>query len=426
MRRTTRIGGLLALGFAGLWGGSASAYTATCNTNCNNCCATEEYYTVYTPARYAGFSSGDVAVNTLPASGATFGQEVVGAMIGQLGGVTASNAYIHAKLLNDSSGNVFTETYPGPTPPPSSATGESNECSSIISPFALNRMYPGVGIYAEDAEPGVVVRGFGTPGCSPGNYTYGPGGSDGYHLFSILNDSVPGGSCEKLLVDYCGVPVEYNKPGVAGDRITYTTQESLNAITQVFAAVYGACMQTIGGSWPWNGIGCGGTSEETACQRVGWQVINTAYYAAQPLQTDVGWNGWSNYNVLTPDTVTTPENPIYQIYYGPFPPVNYNATSGTMLGASKTIWESLPNGTLCPGAQNNGGANTTPGTGWSCPGSAYEPASFVANIPQNLVNAAARLGKTVANGEIVNVSVGSGIDAGYDTTCCHCVGRCLQ
>ena len=187
---------------------------------------------------------------------------------------------------------------------------------------------------------------------------------------------------------------------MAGDRATSTAAESTNAINAVFAGVYQACMGVIGSSWPFDGWGCGGTSEETACQRVAWQVVNTAYYPAEPLQTEAHWDGRSNYNVLGP-----PPNP-----NGPWPPPNYQATSGTMLGASKTIWETQSSSYLCAGACNDGGCNTTPSGTWSCAGGAYQPSAFTANIPQNILNAAKRLGNTP-----VTVTVGSGITAGYDT-----------
>jgi len=417
MRFASRIGsGLFALGAFGsafLLGASARAQgspTGECpecvivtqpTTTVETPCLT--VITSYVPARYEGFAAGDVALNNASGNGTitpdqtspSMGNLIAEAVIQNLGGPTAAHDYFHAKELFDPSGQDFSETFPAGTLPSSHQTGESNECSSVISPYFLDQYPPGAGVYYEDAEPGVVVRGIATPGCIP------PANS--YHLASIIYDSIPGGSCEKELVDYCGVPVTYNAPGAPGDRTTYTTQEALNAVSALWSEVYGLCISTESISWL-DSVACDGLTAQLACQRASWQVVNASFYLARPLQTDAGWdsNGPGT-DFDFPGVAPTPLS-------GPYPPVNFYKTTGTvLLGASKTIWESMPNGNLCPGACNSGNCQTVPTMGaWSCPNSAYEPPAFVLNIPENINNAAARLGKTVTT-----VGLNSGIAAGY-------------
>ena len=134
-------------------------------------------------------------------------------------------------------------------------------------------------------------------------------------------------------------------------------------------------------------------------------------------------NGWSDFNVLGP-----PPNPA-----GPFPPPNYNTwatypSPKTMLGAAKSNGAVMPNppnpgcsaysgSSEAPGTCDNGGCNSFP---TSISGASTNPVSgaaacivpnnFTANIPQNILYAATRLGKTVQT-----VVVGSGITAGYTT-----------
>jgi hypothetical protein len=231
--------------------------------------------------------------------------------------------------------------------------------------------------------------------------------SDGYHIASVLQDRIPGGTCEKELVDYCGVPVEYNAYPTAGDRTFYTATEGYDALYNAFSVLYGVCMDTLASSWPPFGIGCGGTGTQVACERAAWEVINEVAFPAYPLVYfsldgngyGVQPQGWSDFNVLGP-----PPNPA-----GPFPPPNYNVWSGTVLGDAKTngqeYMETPTQAAYVPGACDSGGCNNFPinYSGWT-------PANFTANLPQNIVNAGERLGK-----EIVPVAVGSGIAAGYNT-----------
>jgi hypothetical protein len=394
MRRTIRTcGNIILVGLApAFWSANADAYPS-----CPPGYEYEPPQFSYTPASYTTGAAGDVAVNTLPTSGASTMQQLVGSVVGAL--TNGGPEYIHTKLVSKApaglnTGSYFTETFPTAMPPSSDTTGEDNICSKVMSPWYTSRLWPGTlggllafntyggtGLYYEDAEPGILVKAFGSTNCTGVPL-------DSYHLRSVLDDNIQGGSCEKLLVDYCSVPVSSTL-----DRTKYTATESTNAINDLFADVYGYCMGIIGGQWPWGGVGCGGTSEQIGCQRASWQIVNEAYYTAGPDFWDAGW---SDYNVT--GSVPNPN--------GPYPPANYNATSGTLMGASKSNQADTSTGGLCPGFCNDGSCNTTPTGSWSCAGSAYQPTSLVANIPQNIINAATRLKATQQT-----VILGSGITA---------------
>jgi hypothetical protein len=202
MRSATLVLGL-ALTTAQLWSADAAAILPKC--------CTEEY----TPAHYSAAANGDVAVNT--ATSTSFGQELVGAFIAPLG-----STYVHAKEVIDSTGSTFVETFPSSAyeVPISYQTGEPNTCSIVVSPFYLARLGPGAGTYYEDAEPGYLVKAFATPSCTVP--------ADSYNVASFMQpdmgpggDSIPGGSCAKELVDYCGVPVQnYTYMGCFKDEAT--------------------------------------------------------------------------------------------------------------------------------------------------------------------------------------------------------------
>jgi hypothetical protein len=425
MRSKTRVYGCaFVLGLCGLWAERADAMQT---------CPPGEIYergqTYYWPARYTAGAGGDVAVNTIGGNAtltpdqpvATFGQQFVAAVVGQLGGVTGANAYVHSKILYDSSGDKFTETYPGPIPPSSNQTGEPNVCSEPLSPFYLGRMAPGAVTGYDDAEPGILVKGFGKAACTVP--------ADGYHITSIFQDTVPGGSCEKELVDYCGVPVEYNNYPTTGDRLFYSATEGFAAFNQAFTMIYGVCMGTISSSWPPWGIGCGGTSTETACARAAWEFVNEVRWPAYPMghygleancnPTCNPSDGWSDYNVLGPP-------PVWGVSSNP--PPNYNVWSGTMLGAGKINGEYIP----VPSLTNTTGISQPPVSGMCDNGScdnwpitwlgstgypAWTPSNFTLNIPQNIINAATRLGKTQ-----VKVGLNNGIADGYYT---HTMSGCV-
>src|ERR1700722_417675 len=200
MSHLTRVGSAaVALGLVGLWGASASAQMQ-CPGNCGMTCNTVTTCT-YVPAAYEG-SAGDVAVIQENLAAPTQSQTWLNSILGPLD----PQLNVHAKLLYDSTGSNFTETFPdGTTPPTSHTTGEPHYCSRPISPYYLARLSPGssgntaTGTYYEDAQANAqLVRSFGTPYCQVP--------ADSYHINSFLNDDVPGGSCERLLVDYCNVP----------------------------------------------------------------------------------------------------------------------------------------------------------------------------------------------------------------------------
>jgi hypothetical protein len=402
MRSTVFSGSLLLFGVVGLWSSSARAILnceAQCPCGGHQVCEAS----TYTPARYTAGANGDVA---LSANNGTPANEAMYAIAQALG-----LSWYHAKLLYDSTGNHFTETFwDGSAPPSSHTTGEPDWCSRVVSPFYLARLSPGAGFFYEDAVSGELVKAFGRPSCTSLI-------ADSYHFNSFLYDDVYGGSCERLLVDECGVPVNEALTSAGGDRTGFTGPQVFSALTQVWNEAFASAMDTLNGfSWLKDilvGFECGETPQTTMAQRAAWQVVNEVYYKAQPLQVDAGWDsGWSDFNN---SGAAPPLN-------GPFPPPNYATMSGTMLGAGKTIWESLPNGAepTCSGICNNGSCNNAP---IAC-GTAYSPGVQTGNFPDNIAHAASRLGAAQ-----VQVMSGSGITAGY-TTCteygCDCMSCCAH
>ena len=426
MRQTTRTcSAAFVLGLAALWSADAVAeqlppQPPVCGDFCESC--------VYTPARFTAGAAGTVALSQ------NSGDTAAAALKPILGALGAT--YYHAQILYDASGDHFTETeWNGVTPPASNSTGEPHVCSRLISPYYLASLSPGaVTDIAEDAPvPATLIAGFGTAGCSVP--------ADGYHLASFTQDAIPGGSCEKLLTDYCGVPVNKGTCALGicgsahatGDRQTFNGSQAFAAVNAVFNDAYEACMGTISGSYITilgvGGIGCGGSSEQTMCERAGWQAVNEGWYPAYPAEycpvgdsgcsfehgnlapngVDYYLDGWSDFHTVgqAPPVI------------GVYPPAGYNTWTGTMLGAGKMNYESTgvagSVGSLCPGAQNTTGANNMP---LAC--SAYEPASWVGNLPDNIANAAGRLGRAK-----VAVTSTSGYAAGYstcqETYCCKSI-----
>jgi hypothetical protein len=411
MRSTTSLcGSAILVGLAALWSVDAAAdYICTPCQKCNEVCTT-------VPARYTAGVAGDVALIT---PSGTSSDKFLAPIISVLG-----LKYSHAMLLSDSTGNHFTESDWTSTPADSTNYDNAHPCSRVISPWDLQRGYPGVEIAAyQDALPGELIN-FGTnPACKPP--------ADTYHIRSFMKDSLPGGSCEKVLVESCGVPVND-----ALDRSVYPGSAMWDIITGsgsangtgVFSGVYATCMGQIGGTWPEilsflgiQGLGCGSSPESVMCARAAYQVINEILYDAYPLNyqtpTTGGWfahgieapngeyylDGWSDFNNG------------YGVQ-GANPPLDYNVWTGTMLGAAKTEYQSMPDGSLCPGACNTTGCNKPP-----VPCSAYST-SFTGNFPDNIANAAKRLGKAATQ-----ATAASGIAASYQscqndcyqTTCCE-------
>jgi hypothetical protein len=361
-------GGFVVLGLAALWADDAAAQD----------CGVE---TVYTPPRFTNGNPGDVALIGNSGSAASQALAPIAATLGM--------TYFHTSMVYSSIGQM-TETYwNGIAPPSSSQTGEPHICSRVMSPWYLARLGPGAWAGWNDVVPANLVKGLRTTACTPvargGTNPYGT--KDTYHFNSFLHDDVPGGSCEKMLVDDCGIPVEYNTTA-GGDRTVYNGSQFFSVVEAVWQEAYKNCEEVIGGSWPWEGVGCGGTGTTTACQRAAWQVVNEIVYKAQPLQPDAASDdGWSDFNSGNP-----------------------SVWSGTMLGAGKTIWETEPTGGLCPGACNNGGCNNAP---ISC--SAYAPATWVANVPDNIAHAAKRLNPN-NSASLPGYTVAGVIAPGYNTT----------
>jgi hypothetical protein len=364
-------GAFVILGLAASW--SASALAGGAGSECGQVC-------VWTPARFTNGNPGDVAL--IGNSGSAAG-EALAPIAGALG-----LTYFHAEMIANSAGGM-TETYWNGIAPQSSAqTGEPHVCSRVMSPWYLARLGPGAWSGWDDVAAAMLVKGFRTTACTPvargGANPYGT--YDTYHFNSFLHDDVPGGSCEKMLVDDCGVPVEYNTTA-GGDRTVYNGTQYFSAVNAIWQSAYTSCEAVIGSSWPWGGVGCGGTSTTVACERAAWQVVNEIAYKAQPLQPDASWDdGWSDFNSGS-----------------------HTVWTGTMLGAGKTIWESTPTGGLCAGACNDGGCNNAP---IAC--SSYEPSSWVANVPDNIVHAAKRLNPS-NSASLPGYTVAGVVAAGYNT-----------
>jgi hypothetical protein len=468
----TRIGGstFLFVALAGLWSAEARAQWegSTCGTIGS-----------YTPARFTNGNPGDVALIGNSGSAAASALAPIAGVLGM--------TYFHVSMVHDNAGGM-TETYwDGIAPPSSDTTGEPDVCSRVISPFFLARLSPGTIAPYPDVVPANLVKGMRTTACYPP--------ADNYHFNSFIHDDVPGGSCEKMLVDECDLPmVEYNTyvgcfadeanrdmpyvafggsvplsveacvsacagagyeyagaqfgtqcfcgnsygkyggasdcnvpctdqtahapystPGgqeicggawansvykaIGGDRPVYNGSQFFAAVNAVWQDAYNECIGVINASWPWEGIGCGGTGTNVACQRAAWQFVNEVAYKAHPVQVDAGWDdGWSDFNNLG-NWVQSWE----------LPPPGYNTTSGTMLGAGKMNEETMPNGALCPGACNNGGCNNAP---IGC--SAYEPSTWVANVPDNIYRSATRINPSNSS-SLPGYVVGGTIAPGYWT-----------
>jgi hypothetical protein len=438
MSRKTRIcSSAFALGLAALWSLKASALTCppTC-TPIDTC--------TYVPQAYTTGAAGDVSVSDQTS---TFMQQLVSDVVAQLVGGTGPQ-YTHTKILRTppagiAVGSYFTETYASETPPSSENTGEESPCSKPASPHYIQNMFPGASTYYEDAQPGILVKAMGSATCNLP--------ADAYHIYTILNDPVPGGSCEKALVDYCGVPVSYALTTAGGDRTSYPWQTVYNAASAAWWGVYDYCVETESVSWL-QSLGCDGMSTSLMCERSAWQFVNEAIYAAYPEEfygldacnsAACGWmnNADGDRNSFTDFIVpgTPAPNP-----GGPYPPPNYyywpdvqsngqlvpgdwppNAwLQSIMLGAAKSNNQMTP-GDTATGA--GGGVVTGACVGTCDQPPIYAPAndptwpgSHTANIPANILHAAARLGKTQQP-----VAVGSGISSGYDTckvSGCNCSG----
>jgi hypothetical protein len=491
---TRMFGGFLVLGIAALW--SASADAAMCAGQPASCpCGTSTQQTcTYSPARYVGAAAGDVAlVNEIGSASA------VQAFLNAMKTAFSPNlTYMHTKINYDASGQRFTETFPAEMPPTSHDTGE-DFCSRPISAFYLERLSPGTGVYSdttagatysvnntangifyEDAQAGAIVKNFGTHGCTVPQQSY--------NINSYLHDDVTGGSCEKLLVDRCAVPVEnntylgcfadeatrdlpvwainngavtvesciatcaaagytyaamqdssycfcgssYGRYGAAsncnmacsanggeicgggyansvykaigGDRPVYNNATYVNVAEAVWTAAYNACQDIQSSLSPFmqleEHIGCGGVTAAQICGRMAWQVVNAISSKAYPMESTCPpgtcyATEWSDFLTMgTPPPVN-----------GPYPPPYYNTWSGIELGASKTNFQAIANGVACQ-------ANNANGPAIACSG--WGPTSFTANMPDNILRAAQRLGAAVQS-----VSPGAGITAG-STSCTSC------
>jgi len=231
----------------------------------------------YHAGRYTNATAGDVSISTAPGA--------LTPVLAQLG-LTVT----HTALLSDSSGQRFTDTLWDGTHPRSTQDVLGNfgvhACSMPLYVKDVNNLKPGVrvGVLATNTAGDDVATGaflgktMGNPSCSPVR--------EPYHLNSFIYPKAPGyyptqyatagaaeafpltsGSCEKLLVDECGVAT------IASDRPVKTYTQAYNGINSLWNYVYNACMGTI--DWGWlSSVFCGGTDAQTVCRRAAHQIAN--------------------------------------------------------------------------------------------------------------------------------------------------------
>jgi hypothetical protein len=471
MRATKSLSGsLVLLTVAGLW--SSKAQAQACGT----------VYS-YTPARFTNANVGDVAL--IGNSGSAAAQTLAPLA------AAVNMEYFHASMVYDNQGTVTETFWDGMAPPSSASTGEDRICTKVVSPYFLARLSPGAyqGGLMPDVVPSMLVQGLSNSPCTLPQ--------DNYHINSFLHDDIPGGSCEKALVDYCGLPVnQYNTYlgcwgdgpnrdmpyfiipdgavtvegctaacGAAGypyagvqdgvqcdcgysygsygpssncydpcssdsseicggpwangiyetntDR-TINTSGFGTAVNSVWWTAYEACEGVIDSSWPWDGIGCGGTPSYIGCERAAWQYVNEIVYKADPLQSGSGWDdGWSDYN---------PSGDYVSIGQPQMPPADYNEWWGPMMGGAKMNQQANPDGSLCAGSCNDGGCNSPPV--WCAP---YENSAFTINAPDTIRNAAERLNPGNNEGQ-PGYQVAGNIQDSYYTSWYlgDCSGECIN
>jgi hypothetical protein len=326
----------------------------------------------YHPGRYTNAAAGDVSISTAPGA--------LTPVLAQLG-----LAVTHTALLSDSSGQRFTDTLWDGTHPRSTQDVLGNfgvhACSMPLYVKDVNNLKPGVRVNtlaantaADDVATGAYLgKTMGNPSCSPI--------IEPYHLNSFIFPKPAGsypttpyagpvstqqaapltsGSCEKLLVDECGVAV------TTADRPVKTYMQAYNGINSLWTYVYNACMGTI--QWSWlSGVLCGGTDQQTVCRRAAHQIANEVVLK---YQATIGSCGGCDQQRYPGSCSCWTEDNGY----------SYNSR-GQQLGADSqndwvTYWGGWPDSTH---------------RSWY---NDYLP--LVANTPDTIKNAASRQGKLVA------------------------------
>lgn len=279
----------------------------------------------YVPPVYTGLNPGDaVLIPTAPN-----GADPISELFQKL-----SLNYTHVMLAWDSSGVEFAESQWDGNPPPSThSTGGSHACSRVLDSARLQSLNPGTTGTAT-YDPSHVLSGariiqqLGTPYCnSP---------ADHYHFNSFIHDDVLGGSCEKYVADYCGVPVQ------PGDKVVRQGSDMNAALVGAYQVAYQAAIGMTA-DLPWyDYAACGGVDSTILAQRASMQVMN-----------EIRWK-W--YDLLQPNGNTTD-------YLG----LDTNAEGVT---------------TTAPGGwwqwENLGGASQN--TQWTGPGYATIPGDYCTNV----------------------------------------------
>jgi hypothetical protein len=339
----------------------------------------------YQPPVYVGVNPGDAILFPRPSQcPATDGVCSLFAAVGL--------SYTHVALAYDSSGALLAQSQWDMVPPPSTqSTGGSHSCSRLLDSARLQSLNPGTtgtGGWdgAHTVGSALIVRNLGTPYCnSP---------ADHYHFNSFIHDDVQGGSCEKYVVDYCGVPVEPE------DKVWISGSQLNDGLTAVYFYAYEGALG-ITSSLPWyDYLVCGGVDSTIMAQRAAMQVINEIRWKWWELRmpngdsTDTlgidtnaegvnvtapwGWGTWEDLGGASQNTQWTgdPWNP------------NANTTYGWYCTDVNTSYQT-PNGQL-------------QGAGAECPSWRNYENSLPMNAPDNVANAANRLGSQWSGAQVTD------------------------
>jgi hypothetical protein len=313
---------------------------------------------VWYPARYVGTNPGDVVLLH------TGADSIASALMSSVG-----LKYVHTTMMTDTLGLMNTDSnWDGVAPPNAQSTGSPNPCSRVLNPTDLQNLPPGTAGQSSYIPSNVVAGSTIVPAF--GHYKSGQTvAMDTYHFNSFFHSDTKGGSCEKYLVDFWGVPVvEADKFVLSGSLLNQGLQ---NIYHQTYKEAIG---QTTGLPW-YDYAFCGGVDSTILAQRATNQVIN-----------EIRWKWKDMYlpNGETSDTIAQD-----------------TAAEGTTVGG---VYENLG------GAGQNdqwGGGNdycmnvneSNQGVGTDCPSwqgriSTETDAKLplVMNVPDNIAAAAKRLG----------------------------------
>jgi hypothetical protein len=227
---------------------------------------------VYHQAAYTGVNSGTVVLETAGTD------QVLQTLVSTLG-----LTYAHAAMIVSSDGSTRVEKYQDLTTyqvPSSSDAEDTHSCSRVLSPYRLQRTYPGNQIYAgRDASPSGSLAIWTGASCSV------PYWGDEYHMNGIKHHTIQpsqsgyfvqdlyAGMCTTLLRDNCGVPQ---------NLVWRSPDAHFATATAAFDATYGYCMQHQS-NIPWYaGLFCGGVSNSLFCMRAANQVLDELAWKAAP------------------------------------------------------------------------------------------------------------------------------------------------